>query len=261
MSHTVLVGVDGSGPSDAATHWAIERAARLGLRMDLLHASKSGDASRGAFLLDRAVMTARSYPGVAAVRGFTVDGDAMEELITASSGAAIVVVGSHKTGFLRGRVFGSQSLRLVAGALCPVAIIPESSGRVRRGVAVGVSGTPASGQAVRFAAEEAAALDEDLFLINGDQTATTVETDVAVATRSDLLLAAARDLAITVAPSVTVRLRSVRRSAAVALADASPSSVLLVLAASSGEGADGALGPTTHDVLMNLAGPTVVVPA
>ncbi|MWV59768.1 universal stress protein [Rathayibacter sp. VKM Ac-2754] len=261
MSQTVLVGVDGSGPSDAATHWAIERAARLGLRMELLHVSKSGDASRGAFLLDRAVMTARSHPGVAAVRGLGVDGDAMEELITASAGAAIVVVGSHKTGFLRGRVFGSQSLCLVAGALCPVAIIPESSGRARHGVTVGVGAAPSSDRAVRFAAAEAEALDEELILVHGDESAAVSGLDVDAANRSDLLLSAARDLAIATAPGLSVRLRSVRLPAAVALADASPTSALVVLAASSGQGADGAVGRTTHDVLMNLAGPTVVVPA
>jgi nucleotide-binding universal stress UspA family protein len=265
MPDRVLVGIDGSGPSDAATHWAIERAARLGLALDLLHASDGGggagsaDASR--FLLDRAVMTARSHPGVGEVRGRAVDGDAMEQLIAASADAALVVVGSHKTGFLRGRVFGSRTLRLVAGALCPVAIVPESSGRARHGVAVGVAGTPAGERAVRFAASEAAALGEELTLIRGDASAAARDVDIDTAGAPDRLLAAARELAIATAPDLRVRVRGLRRPAAVALADAAPTSILLVLAVSSGQGSGGAVGRTTHDVLMNLAGPTVVVPA
>lgn len=265
MPVPVLVGIDGSAPSDAATHWSIERAARLGLDLVLLHASDRGDAAGSVeasrFLLDRAVMTARSHPGVGEVRGLAVDGDAMEQLVLASADAAIVVVGSHKTGFLRGRVFGSRSLRLVAGALCPVAIIPESSGRARHGVAVGVAGTPAGDRAVRFAASEAAALGEELILIHGDESRPLGDDDVETASAPDRLLAAARELAAATAPGVVLRARALRRPAAVALADAAPTSLLLVLAASSGQGADGALGRTTHDVLMNLAGPTVVVPA
>ncbi|KQQ01514.1 MULTISPECIES: universal stress protein [unclassified Rathayibacter] len=262
MPDTVLVGIDGSGPSDAATHWAIERASRLGLAMVLMQVTQGvegpGEVSR--FLLDRAVMTARSHPGVGTVRGVAADGDAMERLVGASADAAIVVVGSHKTGFLRGRVFGSQSLRLVAGALCPVAIIPEPSGRARRGVAVGVADTPAGDRAVRFAAAEAAALGEELTLIHGDAGLPVGGLDVDLATAPDHLLAAARASAIATAPELKVRVRSLRRPAAVALADAAPTSLLLVLAASSGQGT-GSLGRTTHDVLMNLAGPTVVVPA
>ncbi|QHF21190.1 universal stress protein [Rathayibacter sp. VKM Ac-2762] len=269
MPDLVLVGIDGSGPSDAAMEWGIERAVRLGLDLVLLHASDrldstvlaadSEDVTTG--FLDRAVAAARSRPGIGTVRGLAVEGDAMTELITASTQAAIIVVGSHKTGFLRGRVFGSRSLRLVGGALCPVAIIPESSGRRRRGVTVGVSGTRSSDAAVRFAAGEAAALGEELFLVHGDESTAVTGLDIEVVTRSDVLLAAARELAMATAPGLTVRLRGARQLAAVALADASPTSVLVVLAASSGQGADGTIGATTHDVLMNLAAPTVVVPA
>ncbi|QHC60963.1 universal stress protein [Rathayibacter sp. VKM Ac-2760] len=264
MTETILVGVDGSGPSDAATRWAIDRASRLGSRMDVLHATEGVDPSRSVdasrFLLDRAVRTARSHPGVGAVRGLAVDGDPMEQLIAGSADAAIVVVGSHKTGFLRGRLFGSRSLRLVAGALCPVAIIPEPSGRTRHGIAVGVADTPAGERAVRFAAAEAAALGEELTLIHGDAGAQASDIDIDVATAADRLLASARERAIATSPGLVVRVRALRRPAAVALADAAPTSLLLVLAASSGQGR-AAVGRTTHDVLMNLAGPTVVVPA
>ncbi|QHC69555.1 universal stress protein [Rathayibacter sp. VKM Ac-2801] len=267
MPERVLVGVDGSSPSDAAVEWAVERAMRLGLDLVLLQASDSpvaaprepGATERS--LLDGLVVELRSRPGVGAVTGLSVRGEAMEQLLAASAGAGIVVVGSHKTGFLRGRVFGSRSLRLVAGATCPIAIVPEPSGRVRRGVAVGVSDSPSSDGAVRFAAREAAALGEELLLIHGDPSAAAADPPVDAASRSALLLVAARDLALTIAPALTVRLRPVPRLAAVALADAAPATVLLVLAASSGRGSPGALGRTTHDVLMNLAGPTVVVPA
>lgn len=264
MPDPVVVGVDGSGPSDAATRWAIERAARLNLDLAFLHASgrdgDGDDASRS--VLDRAVMSARSQAGIGRVRGLMVLGDAMEQLITASAEAAIVVVGSHKTGFLRGRVFGSRSLRLVAGALCPVAIIPEASGRTRRGVAVGVADSSAGSRAVRFAATEAAALGEELTLIHGDISTPlgSADRDVDTVSASDRLLAAARRLAIETAPGLAVRVRGLRRPAAVALADAAPTSLLLVLAASSGR-SGAAVGRTTHDVLMNLAGPAVVVPA
>ncbi|MFG6444816.1 universal stress protein [Microbacterium sp. P07] len=264
MKGRVLVGVDGSGPSEAATTWAAERAARLGLDLTLLHAVDGGkDGLVGGesvprFSLEHAVTSSRRIPGVGAVKGLSVEGDPMAELIAASGDASIVVVGSHKTGFLRGRVFGSRSLRLVATASCPVAVIPEPSGRARHGVTVGVDGSEAGRRAVVFAAKEAVALGEDLTLIRGDEPLLPLGADVEVATGADRLLAAARDAVTGVAPEVRVLLRSVELSAAEALADASPTSILLVLAASTGGGAT--LGSTAHDVLMNLAGPTVFVP-
>ncbi|GAA2073902.1 universal stress protein [Microbacterium hatanonis] len=238
---------------------------RLGLDLTLLHVvqpiNEEADAEprTSRFSLADAVASSRSVPGIKKVTGETCAGDPMEELTAASIGADVVVVGSHKTGFLHGRVFGSRSLRLLASAVCPVAVVPEPTGRTRRGVAVGVDGSDASRDAVRFAAKEAAALGQPLMLVCGGGYAPASAVGIDVVSRADRLLAAARDIAVRAAPSVRVVLRPLARPAAEALADAAPTSILLVVPISAGSGA--MIGPTAHDVLMNLAGPTLFLPA
>jgi nucleotide-binding universal stress UspA family protein len=67
-------------------------------------------------------------------------------------------------------------------------------------------------------------------------------------------------LARTVGKRLLVRTRTLRRPAAEALVDAGMSAELLVIGSSRRHGAQmDALGPVSHDVLLNIAGPTLIV--
>ena len=50
----------------------------------------------------------------------------------------MIAVGTHKTGFIHGKVFGSRSLQLAAAAHSPVAIVPQTSRRDGQGIVVGI---------------------------------------------------------------------------------------------------------------------------
>ncbi|WP_040167610.1 universal stress protein [Microbacterium gorillae] len=91
-------------------------------------------------------------------------GDPVRELTAASKNASVVVLGSdYRPG--TGRHRGMHGVRVAAGSSCPVVVIPEAPEAERAGVIVGVDGSPTSEAAVRFAAEEAARLNEKLIAI------------------------------------------------------------------------------------------------
>ncbi|GAA3871025.1 universal stress protein [Leifsonia kafniensis] len=198
------------------------------------------------------------------------EGNPMWELIALAENADLVVVGTHKTGFVRGRVFGSRSLQLAGGSPAPVAIIPESPVRTRQGVIVGVNESAASLAAVAFAADEAHHLGEELIIVGAwaAQDPAEIETSevrrrqaTLVKSRIESVLLDARSQAQTAHGDLTIQARQVNRSAAETLVDAAASATLLVIGSSRREAAPTILGPVAHDVLINLAAPTVVVHA
>jgi nucleotide-binding universal stress UspA family protein len=193
----------------------------------------------------------------------------MQELTAASDDAGMVVVGTHKTGFINGKVFGSRSLRLAAAAHTPVAIIPQGSPRDGRGVVAGVDESAAGRLATRLAAQEAERTRQTLTLIraftvpelvtaNDDARRELVQHGEA---RASATLAAAAALATQTAPTLDVKTRSVRRPAAEALVEAAATAGLLVIGNSRREDPDTVVGSVSHDVLINLTGPTIVVHA
>jgi nucleotide-binding universal stress UspA family protein len=279
VSETILVGVDGTAASRAAVRWSAKRAAARGATMILAHVVDDDWVTIGERLLEdlrdeaqelteREADYAHSLAPEVVIDTQLLQGSVMQELISASDRADLVVVGTHKTGFINGRVFGSRSLRLAAAARTPVAIIPQTSEREGRGVVVGVDDSAAGRKAIRFAAVEASRARETLTLLRGF---TILETSHATEELlSDSLLRAearaARELSTAarlvgpVAPSVEVRVHSVQRPAAEALVDAAASAALLVLGSSRQEHRNKVMvGTVTHDVLINLSGPTIIV--
>lgn len=267
-SETIVVGIDGSRPSEAATSWALERAARLGADLTFLHAAdgarqhglESHRASR--VILDAARARAIGLTGVGTVRAVRANGEAMRELVVASSGASLVVVGTHKTGFLRGRVLGSRSLHLAVAAHCPVAVIPESSYVRRADITVGVDDSEGGRSALRFAVREASRLGTGLVLVRGRTASSSDQVaDADTVEEAGGLLAAAALIARSASPDLSIREHQVERTGAEALIDATRSSLLVVLAATGSPDATSGLGRVAHDVLLNLAGPAVIVHA
>jgi nucleotide-binding universal stress UspA family protein len=279
MSETILVGVDGTEASRAALRWSVRRAATIGAEVILTHVIDDAWTIPGTGMLDDLRGRARSLleheaelahplaPQVT-VRTRLLCGTLMHELIGASQDADMVAVGTHKTGFINGKVFGSRSLRLAAAGRAPVAIIPQTSQRDGRGIVVGVDDSPAGRLAIRFAATEAERRGESLTLLRAFTTPDPLDGANAphrelvrrIEERTSAILSEALALASKAAPGVETRTRSVRRPAAEALVSAAAAAALLVIGGSRQEETQQSMvGSVSHDVLINLTGPTVVV--
>jgi nucleotide-binding universal stress UspA family protein len=278
MSGTIVVGVEGTEPSRVAVRWSMKRAAATGADVRLVNVVDSEWAGVGARiledmradaaqLLEREAEYARSIAPDVSVHTELREGDLMDELIAASKDCVLIAVGTHKTGFIHGKVFGSRSLQLAAAAHSPVAIVPQTSRRDGQGIVVGVDESDASRSAIRFAAAEAERTRQPLIFLRASDAPGLEERDDEQQERdryferqTRAILSDASDIAKSVDPSVDVRARSVRRPAAEALLDSSAGADLLVIGSSRRDGsARRTLGSVSHDVLINLVGPTIVV--
>ena len=278
MTNVIAVGVDGSAPSRVAIKWSVTRATDTSADIHLIFVighdlgsigSRSSDEvlRDSARILENEARYARNLAPSVTVTTSIMHGNAMRELATASRKTTMVVVGTHKTGFIRGRVFGSRSIVLAAGARTPVAVIPETSGRKRSGIIVGMDDSPAGRAAIRFGAHEALRTGELLRLVSAWRLPDPTdelhrETDELREAEVRAMLELESERVREEFPTVEVHSRIIRLPAAEALVDASASATLVVLG-NSGPISDGQglLGSVAHDVLVNLAGPTVIVHA
>ncbi|MEY8017522.1 universal stress protein [Mycobacterium servetii] len=133
----VLVGIDGSAASEAATAIAFQEASRRGVGLVALHAwtepwaSGSGrfqnahwDAQlseQEATLAERLAGWQDRHPEVTIRRRLEI-GDPASCLIDASEQAQLIVVGSHGCGRLRGALLGSVGAAVVSRAKIPVIV-------------------------------------------------------------------------------------------------------------------------------------------
>lgn len=277
MNGMILVGVDETSACRAAIRWGMQRAAFLQSHVMLLHVVDDewgliGEQSISELhpaadqLVQENAAFARSIDPTVTVTTRVVVGDPMTELGVASRGVDMVVVGTHKTGFLHGRAFGSRSLQLAARACCPVAVVPEGSTAERHGIVAGIDASDAGRAAVRCAAIEAQRTGVELILIRA-WTAKAVGTaayvegaDQRAQQMLDVLIKDAVAVARSAGDNLLVRTRTLRRPAAEALVDAGMTAELLVIGSSRRHDAQmSALGPVSHDVLLNISGPTLVV--
>ncbi|WP_406632655.1 universal stress protein [Amycolatopsis sp. WGS_07] len=149
----IVVGTDGSPCGDAALRWALRIAARPG---DRVHAIEVRPAEALAFQphgrrpaghsLPHQRITAirREFPDAPDVSIATPYGDPATELVTASTDADLLVVGTHGTGPARELLLGSVSRECVRYSRCPVAVItPEAA---RRLVPAAAEGKRAGGE-------------------------------------------------------------------------------------------------------------------
>ncbi len=270
MNDVIVVGVDGTAASAAAIRWAAQRARERECRLELLHVSDDEWGTLGSQGLDELDPRAESIldaangivdtiaPDVARTRAHR-RGDPMVELAERSRTVAMLVIGTHKTGFFHGRALGSRSLQLAAMAHCPVAVIPAEATSFRSAIVVGVDDSPAGEAAVEFGSRESLTTAEPLVMVHA------VREPVAAggygtSTRVDALTQRAVDVAKALGVRSPIRTRDIQRPAAEALIDAALQAKLLVIGSSRRRGAElSALGPVSHDVLMNITGPTIVV--
>ncbi len=131
----VLLGIDGSPASEAATAWAFEEASRRGVPLIALHAwSDVGvfpifgmdwrdyQGQGEEVLAERMAGWQERYPDVHVSRRLVCDTPA-HWLLQESRGAQLVVVGSHGRGGFGGMRLGSVSTALAQSATVPVIVV------------------------------------------------------------------------------------------------------------------------------------------
>jgi nucleotide-binding universal stress UspA family protein len=265
-----VVGVDGSGPSDAALRWAVARAVAVAAPLVLVHVIEDewglvgSDFAREAMFAGEAVLQdaqerVRALSTSVPVTGRILHGSPVWELTHVCDPDDLLIVGTHKTGFLHGRVLGSRSVSVAGSAPCSVVVVPVGESISRQGVVVGVVWADGLERAVSSAAREAERLDEPLTLVHASPPRPDIGDDAETAARQRDLLRRALDVARSAAPTVTVHTRVSSRQPVDALLDASHYATMLVLEPSRRtEPTASMVGSTTHGVLMNINSPVLV---
>jgi len=186
---SVVAGVDGSGPSQAALDWAIDEATRRGLPLHLVHAQGIDDTIAAALInapawrghgkqdlgeepeLNEVPVAPETYDDVLAASidraralapRVRVSVEAprdhpSQRLVGLSKRANCVVVGAQGHSLIRGLLLGSVSTQVAAHGRCPVVVVREPTVPVARlpRVVVGVDGSPVSIRAIEYAFEQA----------------------------------------------------------------------------------------------------------
>lgn len=139
----VTVGVEGSGHSQRALDWAIKEAGRRKVPLTVLAVREvASDHWTGNPLtfpanqpeVEQTRLAARQAthkavdaagePVPASVTVRAVSGIAVQELIKASAGSDLVVLGSRGGGGFAKLMLGSVTSQVVAHAVCPIVVIP-----------------------------------------------------------------------------------------------------------------------------------------
>jgi len=135
----IVVGVDGSGGSDAALEFACRRAEVTGEDVVVLHGWRDGSAGGatrreipGEFmdrieeeerLLSEAVAGVQAQHPDVHLESEAIPVVAWRALADASAAATLVVVGSRGRGAFAGMLLGSVSQQVLHHAQCPVAVV------------------------------------------------------------------------------------------------------------------------------------------
>jgi nucleotide-binding universal stress UspA family protein len=138
----IVVGIDGSEHSGRVLEWAMREAAMQHAPLTVLAVHQvasnpwtgnpmvvpadSAEQDKTRQAAEEAVSRAAGKLGgakPASVTVRTVDGLAAKELIAASDGADLMVVGSRGAGGFAGLMLGSVSAQVVHHAACPVVVV------------------------------------------------------------------------------------------------------------------------------------------
>ncbi|MEU5266884.1 universal stress protein [Amycolatopsis sp. NPDC021455] len=271
----VLAGVDASAASFAAIRWAAQEARWRDTTLRLLHACVFDSAPAHAhddseLLLEhiyrwlrRAAEIAGEWaPGVRVETAVRL-GLAADLLLAESVDAALVVLGSHGLGGLRGALVGSVALRVAAGASCPVVVVPGHRPDLAGPVVVGVDPSEPSEHALRFALDEATAVPAPVRVVHayhdGTQSSGYELAELGAGERRDLEAHVAPW--VRKYPALEITTQAVRdRSASRALLRAVPDARLIVVGTRGrGPVAGGVLGSTGNALLAHASCPVAVV--
>lgn len=278
MAEKVTVAVDGGPASRAGVDWALERARTVSLSMELTSVVELGWAPTGGpeddfhLVYERALEEAGRWVDAAAptIKRTSVvrRGAPVDELVRASATADLLVIGSSKTGFLTGAVYGTLPLRLAAHARCPLVVVPVNWTPGGESIVAGAEDDGTSDVALDFAAREAERMDVDLVIVHAWTIPATIGLDDGAMIPFDALREAHEEILARCTarvreahPGLVVTAVLEQGAAAPTLVDASRAASLLVVG-THGRGAVAGLilGSVSHDVLLNMPCPVAVVP-
>jgi nucleotide-binding universal stress UspA family protein len=261
-----LVGFDGSSASRIALGWAAARAREVDRPVVLVGVVDDSAGTRSADWIEQSahelavLLSSRAEALQQADDGLAVEtllaaGDVAPALVRAVEEGDAVVVGTDKTGWVQGRVYGSRSIQLAGVAEGVVVIVPVGDLRLRRGVVAAIEDVPGVDELVRVAAREALRQSAPLLLVH----AVAAGAGDAGRQRGERLLDRARRVARSDSGTLEIASHLVQRHPAEALLNLSRDRALLVVRRSRHRGPLG-VGRTLHDLLMNLNVPIVVLP-
>ena len=136
----IVVGVDGSDPSESALRWAVNQAELvggvveavtaweypLGWGWDTAVASLDLEANAGQ-ILDDALNEALGSERSVEIRRHVIHNNPAAALLEVAEGAQLLVVGNRGHGGFTGALLGSVSQHVVHHAHCPVVIVRSDS--------------------------------------------------------------------------------------------------------------------------------------
>lgn len=182
-SRPIVVGYDGSPPSDTALDWAATAAAHSGSRLVVLHAAArityAQDAGFGLWKPEEVHEAAREVAARGVERALKSHPDLKAEAATslvgptialdeASTTAEMIVVGSHGRGRVGSLLLGSTAYAVGGHARCPVVVVrpghTEPPGP-QRPVVVGSDGSVGSDRAIEAAAAMALSWEAELHVV------------------------------------------------------------------------------------------------
>ncbi|MFF7169420.1 universal stress protein [Streptomyces pseudovenezuelae] len=173
MELPLVVGVDGSDGSLTALDWAVDEAARHGLPLRLVYASKwehyegalpsdSLERPSERVMAEHVVASAAERAGRrnpdTKVTAEVVPEEAAATLLREGRNASLLVTGSRGRGELAGLLLGSVGLAVAARAYGPVVVVRGDKAGIEathERIVLGVGESATSGEAVRFAFREA----------------------------------------------------------------------------------------------------------
>ncbi|MER6508296.1 universal stress protein [Nonomuraea sp. NPDC001636] len=184
MPGRIMVGVDGSAPSDAALGWAADDAARTGAELHIVHALDRQPYAVGRFpdfgqwnnlllaasrVLERAEAAVRARQPSVPVHAEIVEGTPAAVLQDQARRADELVIGNRGLGGFAGALLGSVTMQVAGQVRCPVVVVradpPERVGEV----GVGIDDSGVCEPAVGYAFEQAALRGARLRLIHAWQ--------------------------------------------------------------------------------------------
>ncbi|MFI5520925.1 universal stress protein [Streptomyces platensis] len=288
MEHPLVVGTDGSDSAFRALDWAADEAARHGLPLRVVYASRwerfegevppdGGERPSEQVLAESVVSSAadaaRRRQADVKVSGEVLATDAVTALLNEGLHATALILGCRGRGEIAGLLLGSVSLAVSARARCPVIVVrgdvaglAGSHGRILLGVAHPAGETAA----VRFAFHEAAARQCTLEAVCAWPLPVrdTTEAPLLAADarryhekQASALLDEALDEAAREYPAVRVRRVTVEGPAHKVLVHRTAAADLLVTGAQHRQGHFGLqLGRVAHTALCHATCPVAVVP-
>lgn len=272
----IVVGYDGSPDADEAARWAAGTALLRGEPLRVVIVSDPMDSPRRPGVPEswwaeqeasvRQVLDAAGANHAAIERHV---GGLVPTLVKASTGSAMLVLGSKGHSRMGEVILGSVSQSAARRAHSPVVVVRRASASDTRRVVVGVDGSEHSQRAIDFACRQAVFTGQNVVLIRAWKPPATVPVDTRghiPGSMSSTLLDEEEALDQTVAetrhrfPELTIEGELIATEEKQALEDASRTAAMVVVG-SRGRGALAAtvLGSVSHHVLHRAHCPVAVV--